>query len=378
MKISLLSPTLSSNCLGRAYVLAKVLERRYMVEIVGPVDCSGIWEPLRQESFACRSIPNREGIRNSLHILPALFEAATGDVIYASKPLLTSFGVGLLRKIKSKVPLVVDIDDWELGAYSQLPFTERLRAAFRFSAQRMDAYYPSIRFMHQCLPYADAKTVSSSFLQQQYGGIILPHGRDTSRFDPCRYNPETIKKQLGITARIILFLGTPRPRKGLEDLLEAVRKLNRTDIRLLIVGANPNSAFTEELARQGKPFIQLLSEQPFSQIPDFLSAADIVAIPQRADPFSRAQVPAKIFDAMAMARPIISTEVSDIPQILSDGCGISVPPGDVQKLAGAIEWCLENEAEAGQMGIRAREKCIRMYSWDAMEQVLARIFAPYE
>jgi hypothetical protein len=35
MKVTILSPNLSSNCLGRAYLLAKVLERRYEVEVVG-------------------------------------------------------------------------------------------------------------------------------------------------------------------------------------------------------------------------------------------------------------------------------------------------------------------------------------------------------
>jgi len=37
------------------------------------------------------------------------------DAVYASKPLLTSFGLGLLKKLREHVPLVLDIDDWEMG-----------------------------------------------------------------------------------------------------------------------------------------------------------------------------------------------------------------------------------------------------------------------
>ena len=44
MKISILSPDLSNNCLGRAYLLAKILQRRYEVEIVGPIFGDGIWQ----------------------------------------------------------------------------------------------------------------------------------------------------------------------------------------------------------------------------------------------------------------------------------------------------------------------------------------------
>ena len=37
IKISILSPDLSHNCLGRAYLLAKILQRHYEVEIIGPM-----------------------------------------------------------------------------------------------------------------------------------------------------------------------------------------------------------------------------------------------------------------------------------------------------------------------------------------------------
>jgi len=44
MKISILTPDLSQNCLGRAYLLAKILQRHYKVEIIGPMFGEGIWE----------------------------------------------------------------------------------------------------------------------------------------------------------------------------------------------------------------------------------------------------------------------------------------------------------------------------------------------
>jgi hypothetical protein len=43
MKISILSPDLSHNCLGRAYLLVKILQEPYEVEIIGPVSGDGIW-----------------------------------------------------------------------------------------------------------------------------------------------------------------------------------------------------------------------------------------------------------------------------------------------------------------------------------------------
>ena len=49
MKISILTPDLSHNCLGRAYLLAKILQRHYEVEIVCPIFGDGIWEPVAND-----------------------------------------------------------------------------------------------------------------------------------------------------------------------------------------------------------------------------------------------------------------------------------------------------------------------------------------
>jgi glycosyltransferase involved in cell wall biosynthesis len=76
------------------------------------------------------------------------------------------------------------------------------------------------------------------------------------------------------------------------------------------------------------------------------------------------QVPAKIFDAMALGRPIVSTAVSMIPEIL-DGCGVLVPPGDVVALAAALRRLLDDPVSAAELGRRARERCREHYSFAA-------------
>lgn len=61
MKISILTPDLSHNCLGRAYLIAKILQRHYEVEIVGPIFGDGIWRPLAKLDDA--EYPNRKKVR---------------------------------------------------------------------------------------------------------------------------------------------------------------------------------------------------------------------------------------------------------------------------------------------------------------------------
>ena len=68
--------------------------------------------------------------------------------------------------------------------------------------------------------------------------------------------------------------------------------------------------------------------------------------------------------------------MSDIPEIL-EGCGIVVEPGNVEQIAEKIEYVLEHTEEAAEMGRRAREKCAREYSWEAVEKILVKVFERY-
>ena len=113
-------------------------------------------------------------------------------------------------------------------------------------------------------------------------------------------------------------------------------------------------------------------QQPFRKLPEFLSVVNVVAIPQCKRAASYGQVPAKLFDAMAMAKPIIATNIADIPGVLGE-CGYIVEPEDHIVLAETIKYVFQHRGEAQEKGRRARNKCRIKYSWKAMENELVRI-----
>jgi glycosyltransferase involved in cell wall biosynthesis len=233
--------------------------------------------------------------------------------------------------------------------------------------------------MEHLLRFADEVTTVSTKFQQRYGrGIIIPHGKDTDYFDPARFDRNNMRKRLHIEGfKVIMFLGTPRPHKGLDDIVRAMNRLDRDDIRLMIVGAGEDPAYDNRLEELGKGKVILKNAIPFNDIPAYLHAADLVVLPQKKTLQSYGQIPAKVFDAMAMAKPVIATNVADLPTIL-DGCGIIVEAGDISVLAEKINWVFSAPREAEEMGRKAREKCIKEYSWDVMEKELVAIFDKYK
>jgi len=163
-----------------------------------------------------------------------------------------------------------------------------------------------------------------------------------------------------------MFLGTPRGYKGLDDLVQAVGQLD-AHVVLALVGVDAASGWG---ARYGaSPRIKIVGEIPFDDVPRFLAAADVVAVPQRATSDTVGQVPAKLVDAMAMARPIVATEVSMIPEML-EGCGVVVPPEDPSALAKAIGGLLADPSRAAELGRQARQRCIAQYSFTSARATL--------
>jgi glycosyltransferase involved in cell wall biosynthesis len=150
---------------------------------------------------------------------------------------------------------------------------------------------------------------------------------------------------------------------------------------LVLVGLDEDydSQYLKVFAKKklGDKKIRIFGLQPIQDVPEFLSIADIVAIPQKRNFATAVQIPAKVFNAMAMAKPTIATSVSDLPEILKN-CGWIVEPEKPEQLAKAIQYIFDHPEEAKVMGWRARQKCIAEYSYTAIEKVLVSIFSKYE
>ena len=356
MKISILASDLSDNATGRADLLARLLSSRYEVDVVGPQFGEGLWAPSRDGPVAYRSVRAGRDPGFARHV-PELLALVDGEILFASKPRPTSFGLGLLARARRRRPLVLDIDDWEVGFFYRSGAWGRVGRALNLANPNGLSW---TWLAEKLICRADAITVASRFLERRFGGTLLPHVRDTEAWDPARYDRADARARQGVGAsKVVMFLGTPRGHKGVDDLIDAVGLLG-PGVVLTLVGVDP--------ARSGAPrwsglsHVRVTGEIPFDDVPRYLVAADVVAVPQRETMDTVGQVPAKLFDAMALARPIVSTSVSMIPEIL-DGCGLVVEPGDVPALAGAIKWLLDNAEEAAALGRRARDRCEARYSF---------------
>lgn len=379
MKISLVVSDLSGGGAIRAFLLAQVLiELKCDVEVVGFQFGKELYA-IPPTGIPVCAIPatNYPGF---LMDVQKFLKKIDGDIIYAVKPKPTSFGLSLLKKLDTRRPVILDIDDWELSWFGgdewkyRPSFKQLYRDIFKQNGQLREPDHPLyIQWMESLVGRADAVTVDTGFLKQRFGGVYLPNGKDTEMFDPAKYNPELSRKRYGLSDyRVLMFPGAPRAHKGVEDVLMALEQLNEPDLKLAIVGGSPYDDYDDRLMEQWGRWVVKLPKFPVETMPEVVAAAHVVVVPQRDTLTAVAQFPLKLTDGMAMAKPVLSTRVGDIPAILG-GTGYLVEPSSPDQISQKIKWIFQNFTAANLQGMKARERCVKKYSIQAMAPILSDI-----
>ena len=209
----------------------------------------------------------------------------------------------------------------------------------------------------------------------------IPSGVDPKLVSSSKMSSEKAKTAIGFLpedAILLLFFGKAQLLRGIDTLLEAFAEVAAAHSRVqLLLLLRPDSS-QRRVARlvEGHPArdrIHLIAKTVDPQ--PYLAAADLVALPFRTGIVLPAQ-PLTLLEAMACGKPVISTEIPVVQEVITDGeDGLLVPPGDPKELAERILWVLEHPEEATELGERARERVLKEYSWD---EIAARTGKLYE
>ena len=360
MRITILSHDLSSNAAMRAHRLALAARTFGDVRLIGPARRSGLWPALRDEPWI--ATVRKKRLPDFAASFLELVGMADGDVLIAVKPHLASFGAALVAGERRDVPVVLDVDDLDIALAP--------RSAWNDDPLMADVSRPAsavyVSLLTKAAPGAAAVIASSTALAERFGGTVVPHGSDTDLFDPERVDATAGRAAFGFDGPTVLFAGTPRQHKGVEELARAVAHVPGARLAVTCRPEDLVGPVWDELPVQRVPVL------PYEELPALLSGADVVAIPQLESEAGRYQMPMKVFEAMAMAKPIVVTAMSDLPLVLH-GCGVVVAPGDVDGLATAIARLLDDPAEAAEMGARARRRCMDRYSLQHVGAILERV-----
>ena len=383
-KISFLVHDIHAPTVGAAVRLAMALDTQYEVEIVGPDLGRGVCS-MYAESFPFKTVscPRLYRWPDFIWESRRIEHAITGDIVVALKAYMNTLPVALNHRRRHGGRVVAYLDEWDGAIWSSKSLKNKCRTLLgQWKHPMNESYTP---WVERKLSLADERIVTTSFLQRKFGGQVVPLGVDATFFKPQPTEVcEALKKRWGLqTFKLLGFGGVVRAHKGLETILEALVLLNDPTVLLLILGPITdelnfmlnNARWRHFLRCIGAPQTgdALLNREVHDHMPEYLGMCDILMIPLADTLLAWSQLPSKVFEAMAMAKPIIAGKVSDLPMLLHE-CGWVVPPGDPKVLAQSIRFVLDHPAVGREKGIAARVKCIREYSQQVTSEKITAIF----
>lgn len=165
------------------------------------------------------------------------------------------------------------------------------------------------------------------------------------RGDPILFKDYQIPKCKG--KKMVLYLGYLRFEKGIDILIQAFQKLDRTDSVLVIAGDGPEYCQLKDLSNEEDSIVFTGYVNDITKI-YLYSNADVFVLPTFHDPWGLT-----VNEAMSYGLPVIVTSAASCSDYLIQGNGIITSPGSIDELAEALEYLLDTEDVRKTMGIHS-------------------------
>ena len=213
---------------------------------------------------------------------------------------------------------------------------------------------------------------------------VIMNGIDSERFF-VREPDRVLARRFGVAGRfVVTYSGTIGLAHGLEVVLRAGTLLiehGRRDIIFLLVGGGARlEALRSAAAREGLDNVVFAGHLDTGAIPGILSLTDACLVHLRATPTFTTVMPSKIFEAAAMARPIIlGVEGFAREFVQRAGCGVCIEPENEHDLVDAILRLSADAALRDRLG-RAGRSVADAYDRDRLAArylaIIAQVAAP--
>ncbi len=377
-KVTVLSWDISRNHFAKAYSVADALSPAMKVQLISfRFFEEAIFAPIAEAKppFELKSFEGA-GFPDFLDAFCNALEAVSGDVIYAVKPRLPSFGLALLANYRTGAPIFLEANDLEtMMGGKRLGKLHRTLGDEDVLARAGEASVAHSLIWSQ---YLDALAAEMPLmfshnenLNRHYGSrcLFMRNIKDEGLFDPARFDRSKQRRALGLSDddRVILFGGMVGDHKGVDRLVNFVRR--HEAYRLLVVG----SMETPELKKvraAASDRIMVFPTQIASEMARLNHLADAVILwldPREA--VGHYQMPYKFTDAIAMGTPVVATPISDLARL--SNIVWHVPYGDYDVLHDTLQRIFGNDAERARRCEAGRRLYQKEFTYRAVRQNLA-------
>jgi glycosyltransferase involved in cell wall biosynthesis len=276
---------------------------------------------------------------------------------------LYSFPFGFIMKAFCRFCHFLDIKIvWEMHNIVPHDGQESERVLSRWFYDKVDAV-----IFHSQDDIVRSKKLLHSAVEKKH--IVIPHGNFHEAYQNTLSKKEAREiLNIPMTRRVILCFGILRNYRGYEYLIEATREMAGTDI--LVVGQEHDKEVYADLLNHQKqmPHLRLISGWiPDNEVQIYFNASDIVVLP-----YTEITTSGVTLLAYTFSRPVISTDVGGMKEVVNEKIGMLVPPRNGRALKEAIDKMFAMDYEA--MGKNAHEYAEKECSWEANAQKIKTLY----
>ena len=288
------------------------------------------------------------------------------DVVISTSPQFFCGMAGFWVSLLKGVPWILEIRDlWPesivaVGALRQRSIIRTLEALEAFLYYKADHI---VSVTHSFKDHIAGRGVAPEDIS------VLTNGADLEHFVPAE-KENGVRREFGLTGRFVAsYIGTHGMAHGLETVLQAADRLRHEEgIVFLLAG---DGAERQRLlgmkAQMDLKNVLMLPQQPKAKVPELLAASDVCLVLLKNQALFETVIPSKIFEAMAMARPLVLGVGGESRKIVEGGgCGVCIEPENAQQLAEAVTILAADPTRTETLGRAGRKFVSERYNRDVL------------
>lgn len=283
------------------------------------------------------------------------------------------FSALLLAKMK-KIPLLLEIDSPEVYEFSTFH-------GEYITHQKLLKYVELLNIKYANACFTVSNDLKHYFLKQgmpEEKIHVITNGADITRFIP-RINKQKVVGKYALQNKIVVgFVGSFHYWHGVENLISLIEGTLalQPNICFLMVGeGGPMKSKLEEfITKKGhRDRVILTGHIEHEEIPQYISTMDIVLAPYpKLDFFYYS--PVKIYEYMACGKPVVTTRIGQIAEIIQDGKnGFLCRPDDVKQMQARISELVTSPSLRALIGEAATQTMVEHHSWRKKAEQLSRL-----
>ena len=310
--------------------------------------------------------PNRGTFRRTLDYLSFLLVGGLGalltrkpDVVIATSPQFFAAVAGYVVAKIRRVPFVFELRDlWPesvtaVGASVDSRLIRLMEKLARYLYLHADLMVPVTQSFA-------AHLISIGVPQERI--CVITNGIETEGLTVRPRSTTRAEEGIPESSFLCAYVGTLGMAHGLGTILSAARSTKKDPglhYVLLGEGAEKN-ALRERIRSEGLTNVTLLDGRSRNEALSILEASDVSLVLLKNSPLFETVIPSKIFDAMALKKPVILGVRGESRRIVVDeaSCGIAFEPGNADELVAAINTLRrdpEQRSSLGESGFMAVE-----------------------